>query len=223
MNTYSVFEFLLELNQESTFELIKTYFNESGKKTNLIFPIDTKGNKRISEQELRIAMISLLHFFNYPQLEFAVEAPTVGKYSFTGKSKRSGATDLSFYNKGEKILNVEFKANNPSQESIDKDIEKLVNENCYGAWCHIFENEDSGTLISIFNKLSEALQKYDSPKYPLYFSFLILKTRTLISRKGKQGECNGFRYKNVFTVSYSHYSKLPIGKHHLGDWQIDKV
>lgn len=222
MKTYSVFKFLLKLNQESAFELIQTYFNKSGKKTKLIFPNDTKGKKRISEQELRFAMISLLHLFNSPQLEFAVEVPTGGKYSFTGKSKRSGATDLSFYNNGKKILNVEFKANNPSQKTIDKDIEKLVNENCYGAWCHIFENEDSGTLMSIFKKLNNALQKYDSPKYPLYFSFLILKTGTLISRKGKQGECNGFRYENIFTIAYTNYYKLPLGKHHLGDWQIDK-
>jgi hypothetical protein len=221
MDTYQIFEFLLELNQEAANELIKTYHDLGNKSTRLIFPkINSKF--RVSEQELRMAMISLLRQFQLPELHYTIETPTDDKYCFKGTNKRSGSSDLSFYEGNKKILNVEFKSKNPSQKDIDKDIDKLVTENCYGAWCHIFENEDSGTLKSMFQKLKLALYRFNAPKKPLYFSFLVLKKRILISRKGLDSDLLGFNPDCIFDLQYSEYKNLPNINTQIRDWRINK-
>jgi len=207
ITTYSLFEYLLELNQEAAKELTKTYFNLGKKKTLLIFPEKRDKTLRISEHELRFVFTNLHGQFYHPHLNYAIEAPTSGIYSFSGKSKRSGSTDLSFYEGNSKVLNVELKANNPTQAVIEKDIEKLVKEDIYGAWCHIFENEDRGTLKSIFKKQEKAFVKYGNPKKPLYFSFLIIKTKTLITRKGIDGDEKNFHPNTIFSLKYDDYIK----------------
>jgi hypothetical protein len=230
MTTYSLFEYLLELNQEAAMELFRTRdyqlhntpsLETQNKKTLLVFP--EKGKElRISEQELRFVIVNLHGLFNHLKLDYAIEVPTDLKYSFSGKGSRSGSTDLSFYSGSTKVLNVEFKANVQPQKNFDKDIEKLFNENVHGAWCHLLLNEDSGTLRKIFEKLVNSCKKFGNPKKPLFFSFLILNKRTLITRKGLDSDVIGFLPSKIFTLTYSDYSKLPVGKHFIGDWQIDK-
>jgi hypothetical protein len=223
MTTYSIFEQLLELNQESAKELIRTYFKTDRKETFLIFPKKRNGEIRISEQELRFTMVNFANKYNYQKLDYAIEVPTNSEYSFNGIKKRSGSTDLAFYSGDEKVLNVEFKANNPMQEAFDKDIEKLFIENCHGAWCHILRNEDSGSLRSVISKIKNAVKliKY-SPNKPLYFSFLILETKRLLSRKGVDGEEKQFNIDKILNIKYEDYSRLNKGKHQIGDWQVDQ-
>jgi len=235
IDTYSLFNFLLELNQESTIEIIKTYNNEGNKSTNLIFPLirnNKKSNglldkdkKRISEQELRFVMTELFHFNNYLNLKYAVEVPTVGNYIFSGSNSRSGSTDLAFYNNSDQVLNIELKANNPKQSSFDKDVEKLVKENTPGAWCHILKNQDSGTLKSILNKLETAFKNYNIITKPLYFSFLIVEKKVLISRIGRDEDVNNFQGKSIFSFDYKAYAEFMNSSNRngfIGEWKINR-
>jgi len=221
MTTYEIFETLLELNQISADELIKTYFKENGKRTSLIFPKKRDGKIRFSEQELRFTMINLFDTNNYLKLTYSVETPTDKDYSFKGFGRRSASSDLSFYDNDEKILNIEHKAHSPNPDSVDKDIEKLVKEECYGAWCHVYKNEDSGTLSNLFNKFKSSFDKYGAPKKPLYFSFLILEQRKLITRKGQDSDLLYFSPDQIFNLKYADHKTLPDINTKIGDWQIN--
>lgn len=222
MNTYTIFEYLLELNQESAKELIKIYYKQNNKKTLVVFPKKRDNKIRISEQELRFVMTNLHGEFSHPNLSFSVETPTKEEYSFSKKGKRSASSDLTFYHENSKILNIELKAHNPRQESIDKDIEKLINEPYYGAWVHLFENEDSGTVLSLFEKFKISFKKYTKPEHPISFHVLILKTKTLLSRKGMESDLAYFNVNKIFDLNYSEWKNLSVGKHFIRDWQIDK-
>jgi len=234
MDTYSLFEYVLELVQESSIELIKIYKKKGTKKTTLIFPKKRDDKIRISEQDLRFVFTSLHGKFSHPNLSFSVETPTEKEYSFSGKGERSASSDLSFYHEGEKVLNIEFKAHNPEQKSIDKDIEKLMSEPHRGAWVHIFKNEDSGTVKKLFEKFNDAIKKIPKSEKPISFHILILNTGTLLSRKGKKDETD---YSNIFNIEYSQWEKLDRpGKYFFynghnvtendsvldSDWIIDK-
>jgi hypothetical protein len=141
---------------------------------------------------------------------------------------------MSFYNNGKKVINIEFKAHNPKQESINKDIEKLVRENCNGAWIQVFKTEDSGTVKKLFKKFESAFKEFSNSKMPISFHILILETKTLLSRKGKEDEKN--YSKNIFNIEYKLWDELKSkpGKyqfykgnnltteeHPNEDWQID--
>ncbi len=227
--TTSLYEYLLKLNQEVAKELIETYdmqkdkkkgIRQGSKETLLVFPYKRNEKIRVSEQELRFAMTNLHGKCNSLNLTYAVEAPTKEEYAFSGKSKRSGSTDLAFYVGTNKVLNIELKAHNPAQAVIDKDIEKLINEDTPGAWCHIFESEDRGTLKSVFNKLGIAIDAHKCDKKRdklLYFSFLILSSRTLVTRIADS------RLNSIFSLEYEDYYNLPKGKHIVDKgWQVDK-
>jgi len=230
MESYKITEYLLELMQETSKELLKIYFNKPNRRTLLKFYKNKDDVIRISEQELRFVLVNLHGQFAHPNLYYSVETPTVGKYSFSSSGKRSAMSDLSFYHNEDKVLNIEFKANNPEQKAIDKDVEKLVKENCNGAWIHIFKNEDKGTIKTLFDKFDKAFNKYGSSKMPISFHILILETQTLLSRKGKETDYS----KNIFNIDYSIWKNLPKGRHQYingipttannsdEDWQIDK-
>jgi hypothetical protein len=232
MNTYTINEYLLELMQEASRELLKIYFNKPNRRTLLKFPQDRKLNKRISEQELRFVLTNLHGQFSHPELYYSVETPTLEEYSFSKKGKRSAASDLSFYHNDEKVLNIELKALIPEQKAIDKDIEKLVSENCNGAWIHVLKNEDSGTVKKLFEKFENAFHRFNYSKKPISFHILILETQTLLSRKGKEKE-NDYS-NNIFNINYSLWRNLKQGKYQYlngtpttevnpdVDWQIDK-
>lgn len=232
MEYYSIFEYLLELMQETSRELINIYHKKENRKTLLVFPVKRDETIRISEQDLRFALTTLHGKFSHPNLSFSVETPTEEEYSFSGKGKRSASSDLSFYNQNDKVINIEFKSHNPVQKSIEKDIEKLVREPVNGAWLHILENEDRGTIKILFKKFITAFGKFPYPKHPISFHILILKTGTLISRKGT--DINKTNYKDIFNIKYSDWKDLKPGKYQFingehttennpnEDWQIDK-
>jgi hypothetical protein len=219
-----VFDFLFDLNIRAASELINI-LKEQSDSCHLIFPKKrnennpSKETKRISEQELRFAMTSLFIPKKNVVEKFAVEVPTEKTYNFNGSgNKRSASTDLAFYCGNVKIINIELKANQPIHSAVKKDIEKLLTENELGAWCHIFENEDAGTVKNILEKINSALRSYPSNK-SLYFSFLILKTKTLLSCILEKG-C-------ILEINYKDYKGLPSGSHKILnsksiEWQIDK-
>jgi hypothetical protein len=233
MDTEKVSEFLLELVQQSTEELLKIYHGEPNRRTLLKFPqYRIKKDIRISEQELRFVLTSIHDQNKFPEYQYSVETPTESDYSFEGKIiRRSAATDLSFYDNDIMILNIELKAHNPSPKSIDKDIEKLFNEDCNGAWIHILKNEDRGTVAKLFEKFTESfhIHKHHS-KRPISFHIIILETQTLLSRKGRDMET---RYTDhILNIDYSMWKGKPKGKYQFinrkpisgdqkPDWQID--
>jgi hypothetical protein len=220
----NVFDFLLDLNKRAASELINIH-NEQSDSWHLIFPKKrdknnpSKETKRISEQELRFAITSLFIPKKNVVDKFAVEVPTEKTYNFSGSgNKRSASTDLAFYCDKDKVINIELKATNADTKAIYKDIQKLSTEEILGAWCHIFENEDAGTVKNILEKINSALRSYPSNK-SLYFSFLILKTKTLLSCILEKG-C-------ILEINYKDYKGLPSGSHKILnsksiEWQIDK-
>ncbi len=227
MKTYSVFEHLLEINQESASELINIYHGLPGKSSSLIFP-KLRGTQklRVSEQELRFAMTSSMDRSPVHFLEYSVETPTENPYSFRGSIPRSGATDLTLYSGGKKLINIEFKAHNPSGDTFNKDIEKLLLEPYYGAWLHILENINSATIKSIFNKLINAFNTINQlPKKPLYLSFLVLQKKILISRKGKDDDLINFNPGKILDLNYSEIKTFIDSKEvnkQIRDWHLNK-
>ena len=80
----------------------------------LVFPIKRDETKRVSEQESRFLLVKQLEKQEQSKYQYAIEAPTMQKYSFSGKGERSGNIDL-----------IEFKALNHIPSSYSKDFEKL--------------------------------------------------------------------------------------------------
>lgn len=238
MDTNTLNDYLLELVQESSKELLKIYHNKPERETLLKFPKYTNKQDRISEQEFRFAFTNFLKPTKYPNLFFSVETPTEKKYSFSknAKGKRSASSDLSFYNGEDKVMNIEFKANPTSQYSINKDIQKLTTETVNGAWVHLIDGEDKGTVKRLFEKFKIAFEDLPPSKMPISFHILILKTKTLLSRKGKENETN--YSKDIFNINYELWKNLKYesgnGKYQFcngeqlttensqdADWQIE--
>lgn len=231
MNTGTMTEALLELVQETSMELIKIHFDLSDRKTRLLFPRKKKGDIRISEQELRFTFSNILNQSPYPRFQYSVETPTLQDYCFSNGKSKSASSDLSLYLDNNKVLNIEFKAHNPSQPTIDKDIEKLCREDCNGAWIHIFKNENKRTVETLFNKFEQAFNNQNLSIKPISFHILILETKTLLTRKGKDSE-NDYT-NNIFNIDYSLWRNQPPGRYQYCngklindatqeiDWQID--
>lgn len=118
----------------------------------LIIPKTRNEELRVSEQEARLLFCSSLNNLSY---YYSIETPTDELYQLTGQTAQSALSDLSLYSYNgsfEKVANVEFKAHNPPQNHIQKDIEKLIRENIQGNWFHLLKNIDSGTLPALFTK-----------------------------------------------------------------------
>ena len=252
-NTRSILEFFLERNQESARELINLYHSNNQIRTTSFriphHPINQK--LRISEQEFRFMMGCIMEKYKSenPNITFAVENPTKGKYKFSSKAKNetTAFTDMAFFNQNHRlILNIEFKAENVGPAIIEKDIEKLCKESVLGGWCHIFKElaptYPQTTMKSLFGKFSKALAKHYQPNFtcPMSFHILILEKRTLLSRKGhpsdweefakihKQGDdeiSKRWLKKHIFNLKYSQWAEdLPPKDYHttINDWIIDK-
>ncbi len=107
---------------------------------------------------------------------------------------------------------VEFKAKNPPQEYIAKDIEKLVREKTTGNWFHLLENIDSGTLGSIFDKLKIAFNGLNSRlpgntqilfNKPILFFFVVIDKRWAIYKWFNPSGNIKTYCNNFFYIGYS--------------------
>jgi hypothetical protein len=144
----------------------------------LIFPNKEQktGNiKRISEQELRLLFIEVFLKDNSnddANLFYSIETPTVKKYRFGKEYKeieatvdgRSASLDMCVFerksNKYKRILNVEFKHENVPLKNIAKDLLKLIHEEQDGAFIHLLNNTNSGTLCNQNENRDGVLDKY---------------------------------------------------------------
>jgi hypothetical protein len=177
----------------------------------LIFPKKVNGSKaenRISEQELRLIFIEELRNKN-PNSFYSVETPTGEKYVFGKKytdikatgSGRSASLDLCiFKRKNEKYnrsLNIEFKHSNIPIKNIAKDILKLIHEEQDGAFIHLLDNTDRGTLCNtrltgVWDKLFQSFKDFkkywSNDKKSIQIVIMSLKENTLIYRKIKKAD-----------------------------------
>lgn len=110
--------------------------------------------------------------------QYAIEWPTRETYAFTGSLSMSARTDLVVLEASQPTLAVEFKAGQPRQTEVDKDMEKLVRERVPALWFHTLANANAGTLPALFSKLKLGLahaagdadsnQLADPPGLPTY-------------------------------------------------------
>ena len=131
--------------------LYLAYSNSCGKakdgnvKSRLIFPPYSaskeekeRGELRVSEQELRFTFVE--KFIAYCEdkklgYRYSVETPTNDKYRFKDNEAPhiddngiSGNLDLTIHDtSGKRLCLIEFKANNPEPQDIEKDLVKLTN------------------------------------------------------------------------------------------------
>lgn|GEM_PF-719699 len=126
-------------------------------------PTGSNGQQRtrVSEAEARILSCLTLDKLKLP---FAVEVPTLQRYTFTGKTEMSARTDLVVYSprsdappKLVRSLAIEFKAHNPRVEAIRKELEKLLREQCDALWFHLLRNADSKTVPALMEKFTRAI------------------------------------------------------------------
>lgn len=149
-------------------QIDKEFMPVGKRDSRIIFPPygeNQNGEARVSEQELRFTFVEVLlnHIIkkeNKFNCKYSVETPTIGKYLFSyGKKVKeledkgekieipcihkegiSGNIDMVIHSEdGERLCLIEFKANNPETEDIEKDMVKLTNceENDGGASKHI--------------------------------------------------------------------------------------
>ncbi len=120
---------------------------------------------RCSEQEARFAMALVLS--RDPSRYFSIETPTNLPYQFSGDTALSAQTDLTIFRRdGDRFsrdVNVELKAHQATQVSIDKDIRKLLEEDIAGNWFHLVKHSDRLTLQGVFGKLVTGFEHANDP------------------------------------------------------------
>lgn len=171
---------------------------DNSNNTRLIFPPygeDQNGEARVSEQELRFTFVETFsQYFKKKDknncYKYSVETPTVGKYLFSyGKKVKeleekgekieipciheegiSGNIDMVIHGEDrERLCLIEFKANNPETEDIEKDLVKLTN-------CE----ENNGTVIK---------------HIPRYFICIVRSTKPQITKESIEKKFNEIRNK----------------------------
>ena len=130
-------------------------------------------------------------------------SPVFGEYYKPIEKGRSALSDLSIYDNSleNKLVNVEFKAHNPKQESYNKDIEKLIKEGVRGNWFHLLKNTNNGTIKSLNHKFKSALNKVisendfnkDKNLWILFF-IVILEGNVIKHKKLKFSELSSKSY-----------------------------
>lgn len=176
---------IVTLIKETCEDLINLYKKQKGDpfqriNTSLIFPRyrnteqqsasenteqeNTASDLRVSEQEARFCFAAAVE--RGKEYRYSVETPTLLPYQFTGMTGISAQTDLTLWSldEEEKVYNIEFKAKNPVQKSIDKDIRKLVGEVPPGIWFHLFEKADNETFPALARKFGNAFLQYGQDK-----------------------------------------------------------
>lgn len=141
----------------------------------LVFPLKSNENekdkRRISEQEIRFLFIRAVNNAKDFDGYYAVEAPTVKKYRFTGIEQpsvtrdhaktgySSASIDVCLYNPELERTNlIEFKAHSAPLKHIEKDILKLVKEAGDNYFVHVFRNIDSRTLPEVIKKYRKSIE-----------------------------------------------------------------
>jgi len=167
---------IFEINRRICFNLwdmVDVHSEPCGLTPRLILPEKRNKDIRISEQESRILYCGLLNSLNY---YYSIETPTAQTFMLTGTKPISASSDLSLYRHAggslKKVMNVEFKAHNPSFEHIRKDIEKLVREGIPGNWFHTLKRIDNRTLPVLFEKLSRSLKEFAGVAHEIGVSIL---------------------------------------------------
>ena len=131
--------------------------------------------RRVSEQEARFAFVAALLAEPGPEpWAFAAEVPTRLSYRFahrgSGEKAQRALTDLALYRHGhdEPALAVEFKAGGRSgksevDESIRKDVAKILAERPDALWFHVVRSASSATNQGLLRTLDEAISLLSSP------------------------------------------------------------
>jgi len=175
---------IAEINRRLAFNLwylANVKSTPQGLSPRLVLPQKRSGEIRISEQESRVLYCGILNTLNY---YYSIETPTEEVYQQTGQIAISASSDLSIYvyeKDFQKVANVEFKAHNPDEKQIRKDIEKLIREGIPGNWFHTLKNIDSGTLRSLFQKFINAFTNLSNiagnNSVSIYFCFCVLEKK----------------------------------------------
>lgn len=188
----------------------------------LIFPfkIQKKVNvDRLSEQELRFLFVEEFKKA-FPDLFYSVETPTVEKY-FIGKEYQkmtpsekgqSALLDMCIFKRKDevysRILNVEFKHKNRSIKQIAKDILKLIHEEQDGAFIHLLNSTDRGTLVNdkatgvlneYYKSFSEFKQYWDSDDKKIYLIIMSLAQKMIIYRTISKQDMNNL--EELFAIN----------------------
>lgn len=141
----------------------------------LIVPRFKDGDIRISEQEARFVYASFV--FRSTDYYYSVETPTQGLY---GEGRRA-LSDMSLYkfdsDAFSKLVNIEFKAHNPPEEHIDKDIKKLLGEQVPGNWFHLLRNADSATIRELMGKFRAVFRENPNTDSYIVFCFCVYEKR----------------------------------------------
>jgi hypothetical protein len=139
----------------------------------VMFPL--KGHeRRVSEQEARLAFVAaLLAHEDAEPWAFAAEVPTRLSYRFAqrgGSKAQRALTDLALYRHGhdEPSLAVEFKSGGRSgksevDESIRRDIAKILAEQPDAVWYHVVRSINTATLEGLLRTLEGAISRLSNP------------------------------------------------------------
>lgn len=189
----------------------------------LIFPMKiqangTKHKDRISEQELRLLFIEEFKEI-YKEFFYSIETPTIFKHSF-GKlyediksdgSGQSASIDMCIFkrvsDRYHRILNIEFKSKNPQIKGIGKDVLKLIAEEHNGAFIHLLDNSNKGTLCNVnetgvFNKFHQSFSRFQenwvNEHKSIQLIIISLKQKIIIHRKIKKSDLKNL--KSIFFI-----------------------
>ena len=131
--------------------------------------------RRVGAQEARFAFVTALLAEPGPEpWAFAAEVPTRLSYRFAhrggGEKAQKALIDLALYRHGhdEPALAVEFKSGGRSgrsevDESIRKDVAKILAEQPDALWFHVVRDANSVTPPGLLHTLDEAISRLSSP------------------------------------------------------------
>ena len=163
--TYNIVQAVFEKQQEIC--PVKDNMPNSGSR--IIFPKYRKNVTRFSEQKLRFVFVEQLNreIASGWDVYYSVETPTRYKYKFknethpvvirdNSKEGQSAQFDLVIHNNiFERIILIEFKANNASVQHHEKDFLKLESEgdnDILTYFLEIVKSSDKGTSESLLEK-----------------------------------------------------------------------